>query len=62
MEDAKIVNLHGPEWFQRLVRKKSVDTENVILTDHARQRMLGTGNNLGGRSPCAASGQMQGNP
>ena len=39
MEDTKIINLHGPEWLQRLVRERSVDTENVILTDHARQRM-----------------------
>ena len=39
MEEAEIIHLHGPEWFQRLVWGRSVDTENVILTDHARQRM-----------------------
>ena len=39
MVDPKVIDLHGPEWFQRLVWASSVNTENVILTDHARQRM-----------------------
>lgn len=39
MEDAKIIHLRGSEWFQGLVREKSIDTENLILTDHARLRM-----------------------
>ena len=39
MENAKIIHLRGPNWFQGLVQERSVDTENVILTDHARLRM-----------------------
>lgn len=61
MEDTKIISLHGSEWFQRLARERSVDTENVILTDHARQRMEERAITLG-RDPCAAAGQMQGSP
>lgn len=39
MNNSNVSILHSAAWFERTVHGRAVDTENVIFTDHARERL-----------------------
>ncbi len=39
MNNSNVSVLHSAAWFEPTVHGRAVDTENVIFTDHARERL-----------------------